>query len=122
MRSFSVLAAAAVFSVSAYTAPVVPAFEADDPPELTAEAWILYDADADVVLAAKNANDERPMASVTKIMTALVVMAISSMLSMRASICTRSSTPFLTSGSPPVNRILPMPARAAAFAISVICS
>ena len=73
MRSFSVLAAAAVFSVSAYTAPVIPAFEADDPPDLTAEAWILYDADADVVLAAQSANEERPMASVTKIMTALVV-------------------------------------------------
>ena len=73
MRSFSALAAAAVFSVSGYTAPVIPAFEADGPPDLTAEAWILYDADADVVLAAKAANEERPMASVTKIMTALVV-------------------------------------------------
>lgn len=73
MRSFSLFAAAAVFSMSAYTAPVLPAPEPDEPPELTAEAWILYDADADVVLASKNATEERPMASVTKIMTALVV-------------------------------------------------
>ena len=73
MRSFSLIAAAAALSVSAYTAPVLPAPEPDEPPELTAEAWILYDADADVVLASKNATEERPMASVTKIMTALVV-------------------------------------------------
>jgi len=73
MRSFSLIAAAAAFSVSAYTAPVLPAPEPDEPPELTAEAWILYDADADVVLASENATEERPMASVTKIMTALVV-------------------------------------------------
>lgn len=73
MRSFSMLAAAAVFSVSAYTAPVLPAAPPDETPELTAEAWILYDADSDVVLASRNAYEERPMASVTKIMTALVV-------------------------------------------------
>ena len=42
-------------------------------PELTAQAWILYDADAGVVIAAKDAEEERPMASVTKIMTAIVV-------------------------------------------------
>ncbi len=42
-------------------------------PALTAESWVLYDADAGVVLASQNADLERPMASVTKIMTALVV-------------------------------------------------
>ena len=42
-------------------------------PELTAVAWTLFDADAGVVLASKDADVERPMASVTKIMTALVV-------------------------------------------------
>lgn len=44
-----------------------------EPPELTAAAWTLYDVDAGVVLASQEADVERPMASVTKIMTALVV-------------------------------------------------
>lgn len=43
------------------------------PPTLTAERWIVYDADADVVLASWNANDQASMASVTKVMTAMVV-------------------------------------------------
>jgi D-alanyl-D-alanine carboxypeptidase len=43
-------------------------------PELTAKAWILYDATAGVVIAEQASDEERPMASVTKIMTALVVM------------------------------------------------
>jgi D-alanyl-D-alanine carboxypeptidase len=47
--------------------------EVPDPPTLTAESWVFYDADAGVVLASKDADVERPMASVTKIMTALVV-------------------------------------------------
>jgi D-alanyl-D-alanine carboxypeptidase len=42
-------------------------------PPLTAESWVLYDVDAGVVLASQDADVARPMASVTKIMTALVV-------------------------------------------------
>lgn len=42
-------------------------------PELTAAAWTLYDADSGIILASQDADTERPMASVTKIMTALVV-------------------------------------------------
>ncbi len=42
-------------------------------PKLTAERWIVYDADADVVLASWNANDKGSMASVTKVMTAMLV-------------------------------------------------
>lgn len=42
-------------------------------PEITAKAWLLYDADADVVIAEHNSDEPRPMASVTKIMTSLVV-------------------------------------------------
>ncbi len=42
-------------------------------PKLTAERWIVYDADADVVLASWNANDAGSMASVTKVMTAMLV-------------------------------------------------
>ncbi len=41
-------------------------------PELTAEAWALYDATAGVFLDGRDADDPRPMASVTKVMTALV--------------------------------------------------
>ena len=44
------------------------------PPKLTAERWIVYDADEDVVLASWNANDQAPMASVTKVMTSMVVL------------------------------------------------
>ncbi len=47
--------------------------EIPEVPELTAAAWVLYDADAGVVLTEHEADVERPMASVTKIMTALVV-------------------------------------------------
>jgi len=47
--------------------------ETPELPSLTAVAWTLYDADAGVVLASEGADVERPMASVTKIMTALVV-------------------------------------------------
>ena len=43
-------------------------------PELTAKSWLLYDADTGVTLASHNADEARPMASVTKIMTALVVL------------------------------------------------
>lgn len=44
-----------------------------EPPRLTADRWIVYDADEEVVLASWNANDQAPMASVTKVMTAMVV-------------------------------------------------
>ncbi len=50
-----------------------PATPSPDVPELTAAAWVLYDATADVVLAGEEIDGERPMASVTKVMTALVV-------------------------------------------------
>ena len=47
--------------------------EVPELPTLTAESWALYDADAGVFLASHEADIERPMASVTKIMTVLVV-------------------------------------------------
>ena len=52
---------------------IVTSVSAPELPELTARAWILYDADVGVTLASHNADEQRPMASVTKIMTALVV-------------------------------------------------
>ncbi len=48
--------------------------DAPAPPQLTAERWIVYDASADVVLASWNANDRAPMASVTKVLTSMVVL------------------------------------------------
>lgn len=42
------------------------------PPAVTAEAWIVYDATFDVVLAEHNADERRPMASTTKIMTGIL--------------------------------------------------
>ncbi|NHZ71276.1 MAG: hypothetical protein GWP18_06500 [Proteobacteria bacterium] len=54
------------------TAPIAGA-QTREIPKLTAERWIVYDADADVVLASWNANDEASMASVTKVMTAMIV-------------------------------------------------
>lgn len=54
------------------SAPVVPT-DVPEIPRLTAERWIVYDASTDVVLASWNANDQAPMASVTKVMTAMVV-------------------------------------------------
>ena len=43
-------------------------------PKITADRWITYDASSDVVLASWNANDQASMASVTKVMTAIVAM------------------------------------------------
>ncbi len=69
-------AASVALVLSVGVAPSVlatpPAWEIRDVPPVSAEAWIVYDADADVVLASRDAIEERPMASVTKIMTALV--------------------------------------------------
>ncbi|MFQ5523314.1 MAG: D-alanyl-D-alanine carboxypeptidase family protein [Acidimicrobiia bacterium] len=44
------------------------------PPTPVAPSWILYDASTDMVLAASGADEERAIASVTKIMTALVAL------------------------------------------------
>ncbi len=54
------------------SAPVAQS-DMPDIPKLTADRWITYDASADVVLASWNANDRAPMASVTKVMTAIIV-------------------------------------------------
>ncbi len=47
---------------------------APDPPEVTAEAWIVYDDTYGQVLAEMDADSLRSVASVTKILTALVVL------------------------------------------------
>ena len=69
--------AAAVLSFSLGPTFTPPTIVADIPPpefpEITAAAWLLFDADTGVTIAEHNAHEARPMASVTKIMTSLVV-------------------------------------------------
>jgi len=48
--------------------------ESAQPPDLTATAYLLYDVDADQVLFAQNAEQTLPPASLTKLMTALLVL------------------------------------------------
>ena len=69
--------ASLAFITSVLAPPVASqpvSLDATTPPKLTAERWIVYDADQDVVLASWNANDEAPMASVTKVMTSMIVL------------------------------------------------
>jgi D-alanyl-D-alanine carboxypeptidase len=53
--------------------PLVPT-EDVPPPTVSADSWIVYDLDSDTVLARWNADERRSMASVTKVMTAIVVL------------------------------------------------
>ena len=73
---FATSAASLALTASLLALPVIPtpAVGADAPPipDITADRWIVYDADADVILASWNANDRAPMASVTKVMTAII--------------------------------------------------
>jgi D-alanyl-D-alanine carboxypeptidase (penicillin-binding protein 5/6) len=55
-----------------YPAPVMETFPTPGPPAVTAAEWILYDESTDTVIAEWNADQERAMASVTKIMTGLL--------------------------------------------------
>ncbi len=80
-RISTVLVAFALVAISspAVAAPVqhrLPpgGFPVPPPPEVTATSWILYDATYDITLASREADAERPMASTTKIMTALVAL------------------------------------------------
>ena len=69
MRLYSPLPLLAALLIAAPVRfPVLPEF-----PELTAEAWIVVDGATGTVIAESNADEERAMASVTKLMTALVV-------------------------------------------------
>jgi D-alanyl-D-alanine carboxypeptidase len=52
------------------TEPVVP----PPPPTVSAYEWAVYDETAGVMLATWNVNERRPMASVTKVMTAMIVL------------------------------------------------
>lgn len=52
----------------------VPTGEYRPAPNVTAASWIVFDATDGVVLASRNADERRPMASTTKIMTALIAL------------------------------------------------
>ena len=73
---FATSAASLALAASLLTLPVTPTpavgLDAPPIPNISADRWIVYDADAEVVLASWNANDRAPMASVTKVMTAIL--------------------------------------------------
>ena len=78
-RIAALVAVAALIATPAAAAPltypsrVMEGFPYTGSPEVSAPAWILYDASADAVLASRSPNEVRPMASITKIMTGLLV-------------------------------------------------
>ena len=85
MRQLARSAALAVFLIVVLALPagatgfVFPlrngdGFPRDGPPPVTAAAWIVYDEMTDMVLASREADTPRPMASITKIMTVLVAL------------------------------------------------
>jgi len=55
--------------------PPIAAFPDHEPPAISAAAWVLYSVDEGAILLATNADLLRAPASVTKVMTALVVVA-----------------------------------------------
>ena len=71
---------ATVASTVAVQLPPVPVegLFTGSPPDVTAQAWILYDATYDRVLAEQDADQRRAMASTTKMMTALLVAELGS--------------------------------------------
>jgi len=71
---FFVFAAPVSAAPFTYPAPVLETFPAPEPPDVTAASWILFDESTDTVIAELNADEERAMASVTKIMTGLLAL------------------------------------------------
>jgi len=69
----SIALIASLLGQSSAIAPVNGA-PARDIPTLTAERWIVYDANVEVILAEWNADERSSMASVTKVMTAMIVL------------------------------------------------
>ena len=70
---FCVLCLLFVTGTAASAAPFVLPLSAEAPPDTSAKAMVLLEAAGGTVLAQKNADERLPMASTTKIMTALVV-------------------------------------------------
>ena len=61
---------------SGYPTPPRQGLPVGNMPQLTAQTWILYDATNDRVLSERGPDLQRPMASTTKIMTALVALEL----------------------------------------------
>ena len=74
LASFGAGASAAIGSAQGLPPPPPDLLASIDPPDITAEAWILYDDTFDQVLASEQADTRREVASTTKMMTALVVL------------------------------------------------
>ncbi len=72
--SLFVLLLAVAASVNAKTPQSLPAFAGEGGVEVSAQSAVLYEADSLQVLFAHNAGERLPMASTTKIMTALLVL------------------------------------------------
>ena len=70
---FCVLCLLFVTSTAAATPTYTLPLSAEEPPDTSAKAMVLLEAAGGTVLAQKNADERLPMASTTKIMTALVV-------------------------------------------------
>ncbi len=72
------LALASVGLIAASLVPPVPIQvpmgDPGAPPQLDAVAWAIQDETSDIKLASWNANRRRPMASVTKVLTAMIVL------------------------------------------------
>lgn len=68
--------AVAVTLVASLPTPHLPidAFTQDPSPTIEAASYVLFDVTGDLVLLSHEADEQRPMASVTKLMTALVVL------------------------------------------------
>jgi D-alanyl-D-alanine carboxypeptidase len=73
LTASSIALAVALSGTALSPIPVYPT-EGPDLPRVGSETWIVYDETTDVVLASWNADERRPMASVTKVMTAMVVL------------------------------------------------
>lgn len=66
------LATPAMAAPLSFPVRIQDGFPRRGPPNVTAATWILYDESSDAVLASLLPDEERPMASITKIMTALL--------------------------------------------------
>ena len=69
MFTAAITSVALAVTLSGVAGAPVPAYPQSDPvlPEVSAETWFVYDETAEVILASWNADEERSMASVTKL-------------------------------------------------------
>lgn len=76
MLSLTASSIALAVALSGAAVSPIPIYPTEDPvlPKVGSETWIVYDETSDVVLASWNADERRSMASVTKVMTAMVVL------------------------------------------------